>query len=70
MPDITFTIPAAKLQRVLDAINALHPMPEELGMTPQQWTKEYYRRLIVREVKAYESRQAGNAIQADDSMVS
>jgi len=70
MAEITFTIPNEKLSRVVDAINGLHPMPEEEEMTPAQWTKEYLRRLVVREVQAWERRVADSAVHSDDSIIS
>ncbi len=74
MSTITFTIPDAKLTRVTNAIKGLHPIPtDEDGValfTPNQWAKEYHRRLIVREVLAWEKQSAAGGVSPDDSIVS
>lgn len=62
---IIFTIPDDKLQRIIDAINGIYPVPfladiedpESPGIpefSPQQWAKERVRRFIVDTVHRYE----------------
>jgi hypothetical protein len=65
---ITFTIPDAKLPRVVAAIKGLHPKPD--GFTDSQWAKEYLRRLVVRDVLAWEKQVADSAITPDDGIIS
>ena len=73
MPEIKFTIPQEKLERVLNATCGLHPMPkDEEGnnlFTPAQWTKEYWRRCIRDDVWVWEKKQASNAVQPDNDIV-
>ena len=75
---IIFTIPDAKLQRIIDAIVGFFPIPlDEEGnplFTEAQWAKEKLRRIIVNIVYRYESRKAQDEaralIEKDDSLVS
>jgi hypothetical protein len=78
MAQITFTIPSDKIDRLVTAIATRHPIPTEKddegedvpAFTAKEWTKEYVRRLLVREVRAYEREQAAHAVSADDDLVS
>ena len=70
MATITFTIPDAKLQRVLDAMKGLQePDP---GYTDSQWAKEKVRRIIVDLVQAHEQNVAVSAVAVskDDAIIS
>ena len=73
MAEITFTIPAEKLQRLVDAIVGLHPISTDaIGnpeFTPNQWAKEYHRRLMVREEFAFERQVAQGTVVEDDTIV-
>lgn len=83
MATITFTIPDAKLQRVIDATKWAHKIPVidvgtesaseyENEFTDAQWAKEAWRRQIVAQVKRYESYLAKQAVDvpADDDLIS
>ena len=75
---ITFTIPDEKVQRVVDAINGLFPVPVDKNgdplFTEGQWTKEKLRRYIIYLVHLYEQREAQREakelIERDDNIVS
>ena len=73
MAEIKFTIPNEKLQRVIDATCGLHSIPKDDDgvdlFTPQQWTKEYHRRLIVNDVHTWEKQLASNSVQTDNDIV-
>jgi hypothetical protein len=74
--DVTITIPDAKVQRVVDAMKGLYPIPlDENGdplFTDNQWSKEVLRRWIVAQVRRYEARvamdEAAAAVQPDDTI--
>lgn len=79
MAVITFTIPDAKIQRVVDAMKNMHPIPfvkdAETGeMLPQftdnQWAKECIRRHIISEVARWEQKKAQSLISysPDDTL--
>ena len=68
MANINFTIPDAKLIRVTNAIKGLHPKSD--AFTDNAWAKEYLRRLVVRDVLAWEKQVADSAIVPDDSIIS
>ena len=80
---IIFTIPNEKLQRIVDAMSGIYPMPflvdvedpESPGtpeFSPQQWTKERVRRFIIDTVHRYEQtiaiNQAKENIPPDDGL--
>jgi len=69
--ELTFYIANENVQRVVDAVNGLYPIPPELvgELTPGQWTKEWIRCSIVRIVRRYEQRQAAQAAVVDDGIV-
>jgi len=73
MAVITFTIPDGQIQRVIDALNGLNPIPpeEEGSFTAAQWTKEVVRRWIIAKVLKYERQEALAAagIEFDDDLV-
>lgn len=76
MANITFTIPDAKLQRVVDAMKGLYPIPTDANQDPlftdNQWAKEAVRRWIRDTVARYEQKTAMDAISfsPDDGIVS
>lgn len=86
MATITFTIPDAKLPRILAAMKGVYPIPEVLSdpndtespmvpeFTDNQWGKESLRRFIVKTVQRWESKLAIDAAKAgvepDDTIVS
>lgn len=86
MAEIKFTIPDDKIQRVIDAMKGLYPIPQipnpNYGepnepdrineFTDAQWAKESVRRFIKRSVARYENRVAVDAIeyQEDDDIAS
>ena len=75
---ITFTIPDEKIQRVIDAIKGLFPVPiDENGdplYTDSQWAKEKIRQFIIDSVYQYEQNKAQDeameSIKTDNSLVS
>ena len=80
---ITFTIPENKVQRVINAMKGLYPIPQinngteetpnwENEFTDGQWAKESVRRLVIREVKRYETKKAYEqvAVELDDEIIS
>lgn len=72
---IIFNIPADKVQRVVDAINGLYPIPPDLVeiVTPQQWAKERLRQFVINTVLRYEQKmaadQAKGEISPDDDLI-
>lgn len=71
---IIFTIPDEKLQRVIDAIKGLWPVPidpetKEPLFSDGAWAKERIRRTIRDMVYAYESRIAMEQVVCDDNLV-
>ncbi|MGR3310670.1 MAG: hypothetical protein ACUZ77_07830 [Candidatus Brocadiales bacterium] len=74
MATITFTIPDAKLQRVVDAIKGRYSIPQVLvdpdnpglgyedEFTPQQWAKEWIRQRIITEVVEWEQAEARKTV--------
>ena len=72
--DITFTIPADKIERVSDAMKGLYQIPVNSNNDPlftdNQWAKEAVRRFIISTVQRYETMVARNAIviDADDAI--
>ena len=73
--NITFTIPEAKIQRVIDAMKGLYEIPlvdDEPEFTETQWAKEKVRRWIIEQVQRYENIVAKNAVnvQTDNELVS
>ena len=75
---ITFTIPDAKLQRIINAMKGLFPIPLDEKDAPLftdgQWAKESLRRRIVEFVYQYELKEARlitrAGVQKDDGIVS
>lgn len=75
---ITFTIPDGKVQRAINAIEGLYPIPRDDDDNPlftaNQWAKEKIRRSIVDIVFRYEQREAQREakelIERDDTLVS
>jgi len=65
---ITFTIPEAKIQRVIDAMKGLYPIPQIEDpenpdkmineFTDSKWAKEAIRRQVISIVKRYEQKEA------------
>jgi hypothetical protein len=72
MAQITFTIPDAKLPRVVAAIKNEWQIPKDANgdplFTDNQWAKEAIRRYIVALVKKYEGFVALDAVAADDTI--
>ena len=79
---INFTIPNEKLQRIVDAMKGLYPIPTtyneetkefENDFTENQWAKESVRRWIIKQVQRYESSEAQKtakqSITLDDSII-
>ena len=60
--DITITIPHEKIQKVIDALKTLYPIPEDEDSNPiftdQDWVKESIRRFVVKTVARWEQQQA------------
>ena len=75
MAEITFTIPDAKLPRIIAAIKGLYPIPvDDDGVplfTDAQWGKEAVRWWLVKSVARWEQRQALDAVayQEEDDIV-
>lgn len=73
--DITFTVDNAKVDRVINAMEGLYPIPtDESGtplFTPTQWAKESIRRWIRNQVARWEQRVAIKAVEftPDDTLV-
>jgi len=63
--EITFTIKEAIKNELVEMVNSRHPCPTDENGDPEftdgQWAKEYYRRLMKRELLAYRRDQAGAA---------
>jgi len=71
---ITFTIPNEKIQRIINAMKGIYPIPETDGtpdFTDNQWTKEALRRWVVHTVRRYETKVAQENIEvnADDEII-
>lgn len=70
---ITFTIPDEKIQRVIDAVKGIFPIPvNSAGVplhTPGAWAKERIRRMIIQTVHAYETKVATDQVVKDDNLV-
>ena len=72
---ITFTIPEAKVQRVVAAQKGLYPIPVDGNgdqlFTDNQWAKESLRRHVINDVHRYETKLAKDAATAakDDSLI-
>ena len=68
--EIKFTLTAAKLDRVIEAVNGLYPKEDE-SMTDAQWAKEYYRRKIVHDVYLWELKKAQEnvSVSHDDDLL-
>lgn len=82
MAEITFTIPDAKLPRIIAAMNGFFPVPQtntgteeepvwEPEFTDGQWAKEAVRRWIVKQVQRWEKKAALNAVdvQPEDDIL-
>lgn len=76
MANITITIPDAKVQRVLNAIEGLHPIPTDgITGTPLftqgQWAREWLKRLLRKTVAQWETQEAQRAaaVPEDDTIV-
>lgn len=71
--DITFTISDEKVQRVIDAVKGVFPIPtNSTGVplyTPGAWAKERIRRMIINIVHTYETKIAVDQIIKDDTLV-
>ena len=75
---VTFTIPEAKKQRIVDAMKGLYTIPLDSQDPPQPlftdnaWAKESVRRWIRDQVARWEQREAKDAIQfsPEDDIVS
>ena len=77
---ITLTIPEAKVQRIVNAMKGLYPIPQSTDkddnttndFTDNAWAKEALRRLIVRDVQRWETKVAQDAavVEPDDDIVS
>lgn len=73
--NITFTIPQAKVQRVIDAMKGLYPIPETDGkseFTDNQWAKEAVRRFVVNSVQRWENKVTKDAaeVEPDNTIIS
>ena len=70
MPQITFNIPADKIQRIVDAMKGLHDIPTDANgdplFTDNEWAKECVRRFIKRTVARYEQKVARDAVAYDE----
>ena len=79
MPTISFTISSENLTRVKDAMKGLFPIPETCDseaictplFTETQWAKEAVRRLVIRDIRRWEHKEAQDAIdvEADDNLL-
>lgn len=67
---IVFYVADENVQRIVDAINGLYPMPSESAgeFTSAQWAKERIRRFIVDTVLRYEQSVALQTIVKDDDL--
>lgn len=75
MAEIKFTIPDDKVQNFIKMVSERHPCPKnpdtgEPTFTPSQWAKEYFRRLFIREYRAWAGEAADHAVQEDAELVS
>ena len=86
MPQITFDIPADKIDIIVEAMQGIYPIPKVLSdpqdpdsgsvpeFTPNEWAKERVRRFIIDTVHRYQVKQARDAardgISADDDIAS
>lgn len=70
--ELLFIIPDDKAHRLVEAINALYPQPDELDLSDAQWAKEFIRRWLIGQVQKHEKMQAMNAVRVDfdDSLIS
>ena len=70
---IIFTIPEAKVQRVVDAVKGIWPVPLSPTGEPEYsdgaWAKERIRRMIINIVHTYETKIAVDQVNRDDSLV-
>lgn len=70
---ITFTIPTEKVQRVIDAVKGIFPIPVDSTGEPLYtdgaWAKERIRRMIIQTVHAYETKMATEQVVKDNSLV-
>lgn len=72
--NVTFTIPNEYVAEFISMVSARHPVPvdpatQEPLFTPAQWAKEYFRRLMIREFRAWKN-DMREAIPENDSWVS
>lgn len=70
---IIFNIPDEKVQRVIDAVKGIFPVPVNLAGEPlfsdAAWAKERFRRMMIQTVHAYETKIAVDQIIKDDSLI-
>jgi hypothetical protein len=71
MPQITFNIPADKIDRIVTAINTLVPKTDD-SFSDSAWAKEVIRQKIVAWVQQHEENEAFKAVSVayDDSLLS
>lgn len=75
MANITITIPDGQVQRVLDAISGINPIPRDpvTGnplFTKGQWAREWLKRIIRKTVARYETQQAQlSAVVPEDNTI-
>jgi len=78
MVTISFTVPADKIQDIINAMKGLYPIPTSIvdggpvnDFTDSAWAKESIRRLVVRDVRRYKQREAIDNLNivADDGII-
>jgi len=69
MAQITFNVPADKVQRVIDMLKHYFPVPVDGAgdpqFTDQEWAKESIRRWLVKQVQRYERQQQIGQVSVD-----
>jgi len=74
MVKVNIDVPNDKVQRVIDAMNRIYPIPKDIDDNPlfneTDWAKECVRRFIVRTVQRYETlkSQKENTVSQDDTI--
>lgn len=73
--EVKFIIPNDKIQRVVNAMKGLYTIPTDKGeplFTDNEWAKEALRRIVVRDVRRYETMiaQKEAVVEEDNDIIS
>ena len=67
--ELKFIIPNEKVQRIVNAMKEIFPIPETEVWTDNEWAKECIRKWIINQVARYERTQAEKTIIPDNTLV-